>query len=380
MSLQKCIGKNPFTGSTVEVQFEKTIRSVAPGTAATDRFLAPGWIDIQVNGYGGVDYNEPTTTHAEIARSIELLLATGVTRFYPTIITGTPERMAGALHNVAQAAATLPHGALIEGFHVEGPFISPDDGPRGAHPRACVRKPDIDEYRRWQEASGGRIRLITVSPEYAETPKFIEAIVADGVVASIGHTKATAEQISAAVSAGATFSTHLGNGAHAEMRRHPNYIWDQLAEDRLMAGFIVDGVHLGANFLKTALRAKSIGRSVLVTDAATPAGCKPGPYRFGPQPVDLTEDYHVVLAGTNKLAGSALTMDCGVSNLMKLVGRSLAEAVQMATTNPAIAGKVPGRSGGLVPCDRADFVEFQLDPATHGIKVLATWVAGERWY
>ena len=160
----------------------------------------------------------------------------------------------------------------MDGFHVEGPHISPDDGPRGAHPQRWVRPPDLDEFRRWQDATDGRIRIVTLSPEWPEAPRYIEALVAKGVVASIGHTKATAQQIADAVSAGATLSTHLGNGAHPVLRRHPNYIWEQLAEDRLMADFIVDGIHLPTSFLKVALRAKGIERSVLVTDARSPAG------------------------------------------------------------------------------------------------------------
>jgi hypothetical protein len=174
-------------------------------------------------------------------------------------------------------------------------------------------------------------------------------------VAAIGHTEATTAQIAAAVSAGATLSTHLGNGAHAVLRRHPNYIWDQLAEDRLMADFIADGIHLDASFLKVALRAKGVERSVLVTDAAPPAGAAPGRYRLGEQEVYLTGDGRVVLAGpagtpTDRLAGSALRMDRGIANLIRLAGLSLADAVRMATVNAARAGGFPGaaasREGG----------------------------------
>jgi N-acetylglucosamine-6-phosphate deacetylase len=172
----------------------------------------------------------------------------------------------------------------------------------------------------------------------------------------------------------------LGNGAHAVMRRHPNYIWDQLAEDRLMADFIVDGIHLGASFLIAALRAKGIERSVLVTDAAAPAGAAPGRYYLGEQAVDLTPDNRVVLAGQDKLAGSALRMDRGVENLMRMAGLRLADAVRMATTNAAKAGAVPGRRRGLLPGDRADFVEFQWDAERLAVNVTATWVSGRRVY
>src|SRR5579862_7501156 len=313
-----CIGIDTFSGSAVQVTFGESISAVEPVSDAGEFYLAPGWIDLQVNGFLGVDFNDPKCTREQIAGSIRGLIATGVTRFYPTVITGAPQDMLDALRNLNCAKDTLREGAAFAGFHVEGPHISPDDGPRGAHPRRWVRKPDLDEFHRWQDATDGTVKLVTLAPEWPEAPRYIEAIVAKGVVASIGHTNADTQQIADAVSAGATLSTHLGNGAHQVLRRHPNYIWDQLAEDRLMADFIVDGIHLQSAFLKSAIRAKGLQRSVLVTDAAGPAGARPGRYRLGEQDVDLTEDGRVVLAGQDKLAGSALRMDRGVENLMKL--------------------------------------------------------------
>jgi len=369
---------NALTGSPVEIEFGETIVRVTPAAVNPDNFIAPGFIDIQVNGFAGVDYNHPNAPHSEIARSIHALFAAGVTRFYPTVITGAPEDMEAALRNLAHAKDSLPEGGAIDGFHVEGPYIGADDGPRGAHPKRWVRRPDFEEFRRWQDATAHRIRIVTLSPEWPEAPRYIERIVAAGAVASIGHTGATAEQIADAVSAGASLSTHLGNGAHAVMRRHPNYIWDQLAEDRLMAEFIVDGIHLGASFLKAALRAKGIERSVLVTDAAAPAGAAPGRYYLGEQAVDLTPDNRVVLAGQDKLAGSSLRMDRGVENLMRMVGMPLSDAIRMATVNAAKAGKVPRRNNGLMPGDRADFVQFGWDAEAQAIEVLATWVSGRR--
>jgi N-acetylglucosamine-6-phosphate deacetylase len=261
---------------------------------------------------------------------------------------------------------------------VEGPHISPDDGPRGAHPKRWVRPPDIDEFHRWQEATGGLIRLVTLAPEWPGAPGYIEAVVAENVVVSIGHTAAEARHIADAVSAGATMSTHLGNGAHGVMRRHPNYIWEQLAEDRLRASFIVDGIHLPTSFLKVGLRAKGVDRAVLVTDASSPAGCPPGRYRLGEQDVDLTPDNRVVLAGQERLAGSALRMDRGVENLMRLGELSLADAVRLATVNAARAGRVPGREHGLTQGERADFVQFDFDPQTKSIQVKATYVGGRK--
>jgi N-acetylglucosamine-6-phosphate deacetylase len=369
-----CFGKDAATGAEIEVSFGETIESVTPVTGTSGPWIAPGWIDLQVNGFAGVDYNSAETPREEIARSVDALFATGVTRFFPTVITGAPKLMEAALRNLARSRGELPSGSAIEGFHVEGPHIGAEDGPRGAHPRAWVRPPDLDEFRRWQAAAGGLVRIVTLSPEWPGAPRYIETIVAEGVTAAIGHTAATAAQIADAVSAGARMSTHLGNGAHAILRRHPNYIWDQLAEDRLMAGFIVDGIHLDASFLKVALRAKGVERGVLVTDAATPACAAPGRYRLGDLEIELTAENRVVLAGSDKLAGSALRMDRGVENLMRLVGLPLSDAVRMATVNPARAARIAGREKGLVAGERADLVEFRFEEGR--IEVMRTWVGG----
>jgi N-acetylglucosamine-6-phosphate deacetylase len=370
-----------LTGRPAAVSFGAVIEAVEDGNGASaGRFLAPGFIDLQVNGFAAVDYNLPDTPFEEIARSIRAMFSTGVTRFYPTVITGSPDNMAGALRNLAEAKQRLPEGAAIEGFHVEGPHISPEDGARGAHPRRWVRRPDLHELHRMQEAARGLIRLVTLSPEWPEAPRFIEGAVHEGIVVGIGHTNANAAQIAEAVSAGATMSTHLGNGAQSMLPRHPNYIWDQLAEDRLAAGFIADGIHLPAAFLKTALRAKGPLRSVLVTDASVPAGAPPGRYQFGEQAIELRPDHRVVLAGTNQLAGSSLEMHNGVANLMRLGGASLSEAIRMATVNAASAGKLAGRDAGLAPGQRADLVEFRFDPETFAIEIERTYLGGALVY
>jgi N-acetylglucosamine-6-phosphate deacetylase len=305
------------------------------------------------------------------------MFATGVTRFFPTVITGSPEDMVGALANLAAARRALPEGPAMEAFHVEGPFISPEDGPRGAHPQRWVRPPDLNEYRRMQEAAEENIRLITISPEWPEALRFIEEVVSEGVVVSIGHTKATPEQIQDAVNAGATMSTHLGNGAHAVLPRHPNYLWEQLAEDRLTASFIVDRIHIGPSFLKVALRAKGIERSVLITDAVMPAGCAPGFYKLGEVDVELHADGSVRLKGGTRLAGSALHMDAGISNLMQFAGLNLRDAITMATRNPARAGRIPSRQRGLAPGERADLVRFRIDDEDGRIHVLETYLSGD---
>lgn len=381
MAMQ-CFGTDAVSGAWVEVAGESVIQSVEELIArpSTDTYLAPGFIDLQVNGFAGADYCNGSTPLELIAKSLEAQFACGVTRLLPTVITGGRDEMLAALRNLTRARAALPYGRAMEGFHIEGPHISPEDGPRGAHPRHQVRPPDVEEYKRWQEATGWLVKLVTVSAEWPGVTAYIEHLVGDGVVVALGHMNATGDQIRDAARAGATLSTHLGNGAHAVMSRHPNYLWEQMVEDRLAATLIVDGIHLGPAFLKTALRAKGLERCVLITDAVMPAGCEPGPYMLGEVEVELHAAGNVTLRGGDRLAGSALRMDRGVENLMKLAGLTLAEAVTLATRNAARVGRIPNRQRGLQPGERADVVEFSFDAERRTITVLRTWLDGELVY
>lgn len=381
------IGINPGSAAAFQVDFGAAIEHVDEliQPPADADFLAPGFVDVQVNGFAGVDYNDPESRSSDIARSIRKMFAAGVTRFFPTVITGSEERITRSLRNLRAAKEEflrngLPEGDAMEAFHVEGPHISPTEGPRGAHPLQHVRPPDIEEFKRWQEAAGGGVRLVTISPEWDDAPAYIEALVRSGVVASIGHTKATGPQIRAAVDAGATMSTHLGNAALSVMPKTDNCIWDQLAEDRLTASFIVDGIHIPPAFLHSALRAKGLERSVLITDAVMPAMCLPGPYRLGEVDVELRENGSVVLRGGDRLAGSALRMDRAVANAVRLGGISLSDALAMATVHPARAARIAGRRRGLNPGEKADLVRFRWDEASSSFTVLETIVAGESVY
>jgi N-acetylglucosamine-6-phosphate deacetylase len=377
------LGHLPGSSAVAQIEFDGVITAVdelirPPDTAEV---LAPGFIDLQVNGFAGVDYNDPAMSTDQIAGSIRRMFSTGVTRFFPTIITGSEERMTNALRNLARAKEELarngmPEAHAMEGFHVEGPHISPDDGPRGAHPREQVRRPDFAEFQRWQEAASGNIRLVTVSPEWEETPDYVLQLVRSGVVASVGHTKANSDQIRAAVAAGATMSTHLGNAAHPTLPKTQNYIWDQLSNDGLTASFITDGIHIPGPFFRAAVRAKGVERCVLVTDAVMPAMCAPGRYRLGQVDVELRADGSVVMPGTSRLAGSALRMDHGIGNAVRMAGVSMRDAVTMATTNPARAGRIAGRQRGLVTGDKADFVKFRWDEAAFQLTVVETVVSG----
>ncbi|MGI8958993.1 MAG: N-acetylglucosamine-6-phosphate deacetylase [Bryobacteraceae bacterium] len=380
-------GRVAGTSSVLQIEYDTAIQTVDEliYPPDVDEFIAPGFIDLQVNGFAGVDYNDPSTSPEAIAQSIGRMFVTGVTRFLPTVITGSKERMIGALRNLASAKEDLgrngmPEAKAIEAFHVEGPHISPEEGPRGAHPAEHVRPPDIEEFKQWQEAANGHIRLVTLSPEWEKAPSYISELVRSGVVASVGHTKATSTQITAAISAGATMSTHVGNGAHSTLPKTQNYIWDQLAADSLTPSFILDGIHIPSAFFTAAIRAKGVERSVLVTDAVMPAMCDPGFYSLGQVDVELRQDGSVVLRGGTRLAGSGLRMDHAIGNAIRLGSISLREALAMATVNPARVARIAGRQRGFAPGEKADFVRFRWDDQPRSLTIIETIVAGETVY
>src|SRR5262249_24589554 len=217
----------------------------------------------------------------------------------------------------AISAACEEHAWLddvIPGCHLEGPFLSGEDGPRGAHPREHVRPADWDEFQELQRISGDRIKLVTLAPEVAHAIEFIRRAAASGVRVAIGHTAASEEQIRSAVDAGATLSTHLGNGSHATIRRHPNYIWEQLGEPRLAASIIADGLHLPASVVRSIVWAKSTQKTIITCDASGWAGCKPGVYENELAKVVVLEDGRIVVVGQpGVLAGSSRLTDACVA-------------------------------------------------------------------
>lgn len=315
------------------------VRAADPSpAAATLPWLAPGFVDVQVNGFGGCEFNDPALTVADVLRISCTLDQFGVTSYYPTATTDSFEALSRTMTTLARACRQSAEVASrVPGFHLEGPYITPDNGARGAHPRQHVRPPDVDEFLRLQDAAEGRIRILTLSPEYEGAPALIARAAADGVLAAIGHTSATSDQIQAAVDAGARLSTHLGNGAHAQVRRHPNYIWDQLAEDRLTASLIVDGHHLPPAVVKSIVRAKSPGRCILISDVTLMGGMPPGRYETpGLGAIELLPSGRPVVAGqTQILAGAAVPITAGIPNVLRFTDEDLASAVDMASTRPA---------------------------------------------
>jgi N-acetylglucosamine-6-phosphate deacetylase len=290
----------------------------------------------------------------------------GVGRFCPTVTTAGAQTLERSLRAIDEACRAWPHvERRVAGIHLEGPYISAQDGPRGAHPREHCRPPDMAEFARLQSAAGGRIRLVTLSPEYDAAPDFIRQLTSEGIVVAIGHTAASGEQIRRAVDAGARLSTHLGNGAHPQLPRHPNYIWDQLADDRLSASLIVDGHHLPPAVVQSFVRAKTPQRLILVSDLSPLAGLPPGEYRTALCHVESLPDGRLVVAGQRQLlAAASEPIGTGVANVMRFAGLDLVTAVELATSNPARLLGLPVHD--LAVGAPADVVLFDLDLGESG--------------
>ena len=358
------------------VDIEDGLIAAVRETGATETlFLSAGLVDLQVNGYAGIDLNDGAVTPDKVAALARKLAGLGVTTFLPTLITAPESAIIAALEAIAAARKTDPLVAHVVPFvHVEGPFIAPEDGPRGAHPREQVRAPDLGEFERWQQASDGLVGMVTLSPHFPEAPAFIAATVAQGVLVSIGHTSATPEQVRAAVDAGARLSTHLGNGAASMQPRHPNFIWTQLADDRLTATFVADGHHLPGDTFKAMLRAKGISRSILISDAAALGGMPPGRYQ---QPiggsVELGADGRLGVAGTPYLAGAVRNLGEDVAIAIELAGLSLADALAMASRNP---GRFAAGRGRLEPGAPADLMRFSWQPGDRRLGIREVRIMG----
>src|SRR5207237_3456086 len=198
------------------------------------------------------------------------------------------------------------------------PYISPEDGPRGAHPQEHVRPANWEEFRRFQDdAAHGMIKMLTLAPETPGALPFIEKVAATGVVVAIGHTAASPACIRDAIHAGAKISTHLGNGSHAMLPRHENYLWEQLAADGLWASMIADGHHLPDSVMRCILRVKTPARMILTCDASPLAGSPPGKYRQWEYDFEVLPVGKVVVAGTQFLGGSWAFTDLCVRNMLK---------------------------------------------------------------
>jgi N-acetylglucosamine-6-phosphate deacetylase len=329
-------------------------------------YLLPGFVDLQVNGYFGVEFQ--TADAGSWAAVAKRLPSTGTTAFAPTVITAPIDSLVATLRGAQKIVTGLPSdGARVLGVHVEGPFIAP--ARRGAHNPAWITEPTPAAVAALVEAGGGLLRLLTLAPEVAGAITAIDQLTTAGVVVSVGHSDATAEQVSAAADHGARMVTHLFNAQRPLSHREPGVVGQALTDDRLTSGLIADLYHVAAPVCGLAFRAAP-GRIALVTDAAAPAGMAPGEYLLGGEPVTLPAgDGAPPVRADGTLAGSALRMDVAVGNAVAC-GVSLPAAVAAATRIPA---DLIGRPdlGRLAPGAAADLVWLGPD-----LRTRATWVAG----
>ncbi len=325
---RRIVASHVKTGATFEFVLDGgRVVSRRPVRAKTDVFFGPGLLDLQCNGYAGIDFNHPDTTAEKMAEGIRAMWRDGCAHVLPTLITASPERLTllfqrlvAACDSDADVAATVP------GFHLEGPFISPQDGARGAHPLAHVRDVNTKLWRAWQRAADSRIVLVTVAPEVKGAVAFIRQLRSENVLPALAHTMATAEDVARACDAGALMSTHLGNGCPQLMHRHRNPVLAQLSEDRLAATIIPDGAHLPPEIVRLWLRVKGAERIVLVTDAMSAAGAPGGRYTIGDLVIEIGADRIARQPGSPNLAGAAITMSEAVERYVAMTGVPLSEA------------------------------------------------------
>ncbi|GMA62048.1 N-acetylglucosamine-6-phosphate deacetylase [Alicyclobacillus fastidiosus] len=316
-------------GRIVNVQ---TLKSVS-----SSLWIGPGLVDLQVNGFNGCDFNTYPNKPIKVYEVTKALWAHGVTGYFPTIVTNSDEAIESAISSVAEALQQYPDiRQTIRGIHLEGPFISSLEGPRGAHDVRYVKAPDWELFQKWQELANGLIRLITLSPEWEGAVDFIRRCTRSGVKVAIGHTAATTKEIFDAVNAGASLSTHLGNGAHPLLPRHPNYIWDQLANDDLYTSFIADGFHLPLSVMQVILKVKQ-DKAMLISDSVWLAGMESGSYNthIGGRVV-LTPDGKLHLAQhPDLLAGSVQPLIQGIDHLVRTGLCDLRQAWEMGSIGPS---------------------------------------------
>jgi N-acetylglucosamine-6-phosphate deacetylase len=343
-------------------------------------YLAPGFFDNQVNGFAGVSFafGDSDLTPEGIEKATRELWKKGVTTYLPTLTTNSIEVLTGNFRILAQAMQNKNLLGSIPGFHLEGPYINPEDGYRGAHPKQFVKLPDWNEFMNLYEASGKKILQITLSPEMEGALDFITKCSQAGIVVALGHHNADMKTVTAAIDRGAKIATHLGNGAANMINRHYNPFWPQLADDRLHISIIGDGFHLLPEEIKVFYKVKGVDKTIITSDVTHYAALEPGEYKTSTgETIELTKDGMLRLPAQNVLYGSASPITKGVGYVMKVTGCTLADAVQMASTNPARLYNLTDR-GLLEPGKRADLVLFTLEDFE--VNIQKTWVNGNLVY
>ena len=266
--------------------------------------MSSGYFDLQVNGHAGMDFSTAGLTREAVNRVADLLEEAGTEKFLPTVITTSPENYQEVLPILGTACE---EDARLPGIHLEGPFISPEDGAVGAHPKSHVREPSIEHFRRLQDRANGQVRLVTLAPEGPGALPLIEYLVENNVIVSVGHTQANTWQVKDACAAGATLATHLGNGISNDLNRTNNTIWSILASP-LTVMLITDGFHLPPDFIRVVYAVKGAEKIIITSDAAPVAGLEPGEYEILGTRVRLTAEGCVQNLNAPTLAGSASTL------------------------------------------------------------------------
>lgn len=350
-----------------------------------ETIISPGLIDIQINGYNNISFSlegaegyagGENLTAEDVINVTKLLWKEGVTTYFPTLTTNDHQLLLKNLKTLAQAKDDPSLLGAIPGFHLEGPYISPVDGYRGAHPKEHVRPPDWQEFLELYKASDEKIILVTLAPEVDGAMDFIGKCLERGIVVSLGHHNGSAEIIKQAIDNGARLATHLGNGCAALINRHSNPIWPQLADERMMASIICDGFHLPDDLINVFYKSKGADKLIMTSDITSYAGLPPGSYRIkNGQTIEKTLDGNLKFSGQEGgLYGSASPLSKAIGHIMKITGCSLAKAIHMTTLNPARLHKLFDR-GVLEPGKRADLIQFKIK--NFNMKILKTLVAGK---
>jgi len=321
--------------------------------------ISPGFIDVQVNGYAGVSFTDEGLTIDGVSRAMRGLWQEGVTTFLPTIITASADITIKNLQMLRKSLDDKIIAKSIPGFFLEGPYISPIDGFRGAHNEAFVRLPDWGEFGKFIKASDDNILKVTVAPELEGSMDFIDKCVANEITVAIGHHNGNAEQIHEAAAHGARISTHLGNGCANTIHRHDNPLWPQMADDRLTPTIIADGFHLTSDELTVFYKVKGVDNLMLISDITELAGLPPGEYNWNGKKVLLTPEGKLRLPEQDVLAGASFSIRKGIGNMMKFTGCTLEDAIQMASTNQARMFGWKDR-GSIEVGKRADLVLFTI--------------------
>ena len=365
MSSQRYLirGRLPDDDRVVDIRLQDgTIMSVRrPGRATPDLggddvIITPALFDIQVNGAFGIDLQAHDLAVEHIYALNAALLRKGVVRWMPTLVTDSVAAMERRCRVFAEALSDPQLARCIPGIHLEGPHISPEDGPRGAHPPEHVLAPSTRVFNRLYQAAAGKVCCLTLAPELPGATRLIRFAVHRGVVAALGHHAADARHIAAAVAAGARLCTHLGNGMAPRIHRHHNALWPQLAEDRLFASVIADLEHIPPEALRVFSRAKGPERIILTSDSMSLAGMKPGTYQLFGAEVKMKRSGRVCLAGTELLAGSSLMLLQGVWNMYRHTDLSLGQCLAAASTTPARLFNVPAAPWPPAPGQQASFL------------------------